>query len=209
MCALSLRGVMPPCAGRGHAPRDCSLLPRSMPKLASAGQEICILLPCTVARLTSLGPRMELPRSKILVVDDEPNVLLTVQAILQQEGYDVDAVGDGAAAVDIVRARHYDLVLTDLKMPGLDGFAVLNEVRKRSPDTVTVVMTGYGSVGSAVDAVQAGAYEYLIKPIGAPELKIAVRRALERKRFSEIDTLYRIGRTVTTSLEATSVVFEV
>ncbi len=152
---------------------------------------------------------MELPKSKILVVDDEPNVLLTVQAILRQEGYEVDAVGDGAAALELIPGRHYDLVLTDLKMPGLDGFAVLNEVRKRSPDTVTVVMTGYGSVGSAVEAVLAGAYEYLIKPIGVPELKIAVRRALERKRLSEIDTLYRVGRTVAASLDAPTIVSEV
>ncbi len=149
---------------------------------------------------------MEQPKSKILVVDDEPNVLLTVQAILQQEGYEVDAVNDGAGALAVIRERHYDLVLTDLKMPGLDGFAVLNEVRKRAPDTVTVVLTGYGSVGSALDAVQAGAYDYLLKPVEIPELKQAVRRSLERKRLSEIDTLYRISRTVATSLDAPGII---
>ncbi len=152
---------------------------------------------------------MELPQPKILVVDDEPNVLLTAQAILQHEGYDADAVGDGEAALELIRERHYDLVLTDLKMPGLDGFGVLNEVRKRSPDTVTVVMTGYGSVPSAIEAVQSGAYEYLLKPTEVAELKMAVRRALERKRLSEIDTLYRISRTVSTSLDAGAIVQEV
>jgi signal transduction histidine kinase len=152
---------------------------------------------------------MEFSRPKILVVDDEANVLLTVQAILRQEGYDVDAVGDGAEALGVIRERHYDLVLTDLKMPGLDGFAVLNEVRKRSPATVTVVMTGYGSVSSALDAVQAGAYEYLLKPAEVPELKMAVRRALERKRLSEMDTLYRVSRTITSSLDAAAIAGEV
>lgn len=152
---------------------------------------------------------MELPRAKILVVDDEPSVLLTVQAILQQEGYDVDAVSDGTQAVAFIPERHYDLVLTDLKMPGIDGFAVLNEVRKRSPDTVTVVMTGYGSVSSAIDAVQAGAYEYLLKPTEVTELKMAVRRSLERKRLSEIDTLYRVSRTITISLDSAVIVEEV
>ncbi len=151
---------------------------------------------------------MELPKAKILVVDDEPAVLLTVHAILQQEGYDVDAVADGADALRVIAQCHYDLVLTDLKMPGVDGFAVLNEVRKRSPDTVTVVMTGYGSVSSALDAVQAGAYEYLLKPTEVAELKMAVHRALERKRLSEIDTLYRISSTVATSLDAATIVHE-
>ncbi len=152
---------------------------------------------------------MEQSKSKILVVDDEPNVLLTVQAILRNEGYEVDAVNDGAEALRVIRQRHYDLVLTDLKMPGLDGFAVLNEVRKRAPDTVTVVMTGYGSVTSALDAVQAGAYDYLLKPVEVAELKLSVQRSLERKRLSEIDTLYRISRTVTSSLDAAAIMHEV
>jgi signal transduction histidine kinase len=136
-------------------------------------------------------------KAKILVVDDEPNVLLTTQAILQQEGYDVEAIRQGKAALESIRQRHYDLVLTDLKMPEVDGLAVLAEVRKCSPLTVTVMMTGYGSVDSAFEAVQLGAYEYLLKPIEVDDLKQAVRRSLERKRFSEIDTLYRVSWTVT------------
>jgi signal transduction histidine kinase len=84
-------------------------------------------------------------------------------------------------------------------MPGVGGLDVLAEVRKRSPLTVTVMMTGYGSVGSALDAVKLGAYEYLLKPIEVEDLKQAVRRSLERKRLSEIDTLYRISWTVTQS----------
>ena len=146
---------------------------------------------------------------KILVVDDERNVLITVQAILQHEGYDVDAVGDGASAVKAIHDRHYDLVLTDLKMPGLDGLAVLREVQQRSPDTVTVMMTGYGSVDTAVEAVQLGALEYLLKPTEVADLKAAVRRSLERKRLSEIDTLYQVTRTVTSSLKVDEIGREV
>jgi signal transduction histidine kinase/CheY-like chemotaxis protein len=152
---------------------------------------------------------MGLPKAKILVVDDEKNVLLTVVTILQQEGYDVDAAFDGAAALEAIRARHYDLVLTDLKMPGVDGLGVLEEVRKTSPATVTVMMTGYGSVDTALEAVQRGAYEYLLKPTEVADLKAAVSRSLERKRFSEIDTLYRISRTVTGSLEPAAISAEV
>jgi DNA-binding response OmpR family regulator len=146
---------------------------------------------------------------RILVVDDEPNVLLTVEAILKQEGYSVDACSEGAAALTAVRERHYDLVLTDLKMPGVDGLAVLAEVRKRSPDTVTVMMTGFGSLDTAIGALQLGAYEYLLKPTEVPELKAAVRRALERKRFSEIDTLYSINRALTSSLNRDAISREV
>jgi signal transduction histidine kinase/CheY-like chemotaxis protein len=152
---------------------------------------------------------MTLPKAKILVVDDEKNVLVTVVAILQQEGYDVDAAPDGASALEAIRTRHYDLVLTDLKMPGVDGLAVLEEVRKRSPATVTVMMTGYGSVDSALEAVQRGAYEYLLKPAEVADLKAAVSRSLERKQFSEIDTLYRISRTVTSSLDPKAIPAEV
>ncbi|MFB3916967.1 MAG: ATP-binding protein [Terriglobales bacterium] len=137
---------------------------------------------------------MDFPKPRILVVDDEPNVLLTVEAILQMEGYEVTSAANGAEAIGAIRQRHFDLVLTDLKMPGIDGLGVLAEVSKRSPDTVTVMMTGFGSVGSALEAVQLGAYEYLLKPTEVADLKAAVRRSLERKRLSEIDTLYRVGR---------------
>jgi two-component system phosphate regulon sensor histidine kinase PhoR len=152
---------------------------------------------------------MVLPRPKILVVDDEANVLLTVAAILEQEGYDVDSARGGDPALQAIRAAHYDLVLTDLKMPGIDGLRVLEEVRKISPSTVTVMMTGYGSVDSALEAVQRGAYEYLLKPTEVADLKAAVRRSLERKRLSEIDTLYRIGRTLATALDPQTITAEV
>jgi DNA-binding NtrC family response regulator len=111
---------------------------------------------------------METPKAKILVVDDEQPVLQTVQAILQLEGYDVDALQNPAAALQAIRTKHYDLVLTDLKMPDVDGLAVLAEVRKSSPSTVTVMLTGYGSVDSALEALQLGAYEYLRKPTEVP-----------------------------------------
>src|SRR5512140_2743686 len=152
---------------------------------------------------------MVLNRSRILVVDDEKNVLVTVVAILQQEGYDVDAAPDGQTALDLIRSRQYDLVMTDLKMPGVDGLAVLEEVRNTSPSTVTLMMTGYGSVDTALEALQRGAYEYLLKPTEVADLKAAVRRSLERKRLSEIDTLYRVSTTVTTSLDPVRIASEV
>jgi len=144
---------------------------------------------------------MDTPKAKILVVDDEPNVLITVQAILQAEGYDVDAIGDAELALESIREHQYDLVLTDLKMPKVDGLGIVAEVRKSSPNTVCVMMTGYASVDTALEAVQLGAYEYLLKPVEVAELKMAVSRSLERKRLSEIDTLYRIGNTANATPE--------
>lgn len=152
---------------------------------------------------------MVLSRAKILVVDDEKNVLVTVVAILEQEGYDVDSAADGQRAIELIRSRQYDLVMTDLKMPGVDGLAVLEEVRQTSPSTVTLMMTGYGSVDTALEALQRGAYEYLLKPTEVADLKAAVRRSLERKRLSEIDTLYRVSRTVTSSLDPALIANEV
>src|SRR5947209_17422023 len=146
------------------------------------------------AEISAGTPKADSSKAKILVVDDEPNVLLTLTAILQYEGYEVDGAGGGAEAIAAVHQHHYDLVLTDLKMAEIDGLAVLEEVRRSSPQTVTLMMTGYASLDSAVDAVQRGAYEYLLKPVEVPNLKLAVERSLERKRLSEVETLYRVQK---------------
>ncbi len=95
---------------------------------------------------------MDEPKARILVVDDESNVLLTMTSILRQEGYQVDAADGGEPALAAIHERFYDLVLTDLNMPRVDGMQVLAEVRKRSPNTVTLVITGYGSLDSALRA---------------------------------------------------------
>lgn len=152
---------------------------------------------------------MSVPEARILVVDDEKHVLLTLQAILQEDGYRVDTVSDGAQAIEALHASHYDLVLTDLKMPGIDGLEVLGEVQKSSPTTVTIMMTGYGSVGSAIEAVHLGAYEYLLKPMEVPELKLVVRRSLERKRLSEVESLYRVTSAVTSSFDKETIALQI
>ena len=154
-------------------------------------------------------PAMFVPEARILVCDDEEHVLLTLQAILQEDGYRVDVASDGVKAIEALRASHYDLVLTDLKMPGVDGLGVLAEVQKSSPTTVTLMMTGYGSVGSAIEAVHLGAYEYLLKPMEVPELKQAVRRSLERKRLSEVESLYRVTTATTASFDRDKIAQEI
>lgn len=152
---------------------------------------------------------VETPKPRILVVDDEANVLLTTSSILRMEGYEVDTVASGAAALRAIEERYYDLILTDLNMPQVNGLAVLAGVRERSPGTVTIMITGYGSVESAIEAVHLGAYEYLLKPTEVDDLKQAVRRSLERKRLSEIDTLYRVSQTITSSLDVATIASDV
>ncbi len=122
-------------------------------------------------------------KGRILVVDDEPGVLTTIQAILQMEGHDVQGVANGHDALNIVRAQTFDLMLTDLRLGSDDGLEVLAELRKLAPDTVAIVLTGYASLESAIEAMRQGAYDYLVKPTDVEELKLTVARALERQRL--------------------------
>ncbi len=121
-------------------------------------------------------------RSRILVVDDEENVRITTAAILEQEGYDVDTASDGQEAFTKVQNDDIDLVLTDLRMEGMDGTALLQEICSKYPNVVTVVLTGYASIESSIDALRCGVYDYLVKPCVVDDLKLTVRRALEHKQ---------------------------
>ncbi|HEX7175326.1 MAG TPA: response regulator [Pyrinomonadaceae bacterium] len=129
-------------------------------------------------------------RKRVLVVDDEENVRVTTAAILEQDGYYVDTAGDGREALQKVERGGFDLVLTDLRMDDMDGAALLNELHTRHPSVVTVVLTGYASIESSIDALRQGVYDYLVKPCVIEDLKRTVRRALEHRdqkaRISEL-----------------------
>lgn len=127
------------------------------------------------------APQRRTP-SRILVVDDEENVRITTAAILEQEGYEVDTASDGHEALSKVKTGSFDLVLTDLRMEGLDGNALLQELCTKHPNVVTVVLTGYASIESSIDALRCGVYDYLIKPCVVDDLKLTVQRALEHKQ---------------------------
>lgn len=122
-------------------------------------------------------------RGRILVVDDEPGVLTTIQAILEMEGHDVQGAANGPEAFSLLRERPFDLILTDLRLGSDDGLEMLAELRKLAPDTVAIVLTGYASLESAIQAMRQGAYDYLAKPTDVEELKLTVARALERQRL--------------------------
>lgn len=122
-------------------------------------------------------------KGHILVVDDEPGVLTTIQAILKMEGYDVQGAASGHEALNTVRRQTFDLILTDLRLGSDDGLDMLAELRKLAPDTVAIVLTGYASLESAIEAMRQGAYDYLAKPTDVEELKLTVARALDRQRL--------------------------
>src|SRR5881628_775906 len=122
---------------------------------------------------------------KVLVVDDEESVVVTMKAILQLDGYDVATTTSGVKARALVRKVEYDLVLTDLRLEDGDGLDVLKAVRERYPDTITIMLTGYASLESAIQAIRAGAYDYLVKPSEVEELRSTVARGIERRRLGQ------------------------
>src|SRR6266513_1436885 len=122
---------------------------------------------------------------KVLVVDDEESVVMTIKAILQLDGYDVATTTSGAKARAMVREVEYDLVLTDLRLEDGDSLDVLKAVRESYPETVTIMLTGYASLESAIQALRAGAYDYLVKPSEVEELRSTVARGIERRRLGQ------------------------
>ncbi len=122
-------------------------------------------------------------KGKILIVDDEANARSALSEILRDEGYETETAADGFKALGKLGAFAPDLVLTDLKMPGLDGIGLLDEVRAASPTTVVVVMTAFGTIDSAVDAIKKGAENYLTKPLDPTTILAVVDRAMEKARL--------------------------
>ena len=133
---------------------------------------------------------------RVLVVDDEENVLITIEAILKMDGYEIDTSLTGEHAIELIRQNDYDVVLTDLRLEDMSGQDILAAVREATPATVSVMLTGYASLDTALAALREGAYDYLIKPSDPEELRATVRRGLERRqllrritRLEELDEL--------------------
>lgn len=120
-------------------------------------------------------------KRRILVVEDEESKRITLQDALVAEGYEVETTADGINGQRLIRQGDWDLVLTDLKLPGSDGLSLLNVVKDVNPDTAVIVMTAYGTISSAVEAIKCGAYDYITKPFASEELIIKLRRLFEYK----------------------------
>ncbi len=123
-----------------------------------------------------------MPAEKILVVDDEQSMTQFLSIVLRKEGFHVTAVSNGRDALEKVKNDTYDVVITDIKMPGMDGIQLLHQIKKHDPSLPVVIMTAYASQQSAIDAVNHGAFQYLIKNAKNDEIKLVVRNALEIRR---------------------------
>ena len=121
-------------------------------------------------------------RARILVADDKENIRKLFERILGED-HELTTASDGARALSLVGAREFDVVVTDLKMPGPDGFEVLRGVKSRFPETEVIVMTGYATVADAIEAMKLGAYDYLEKPFDPDDAARVIARAVERRRL--------------------------
>ncbi|HEY6548531.1 MAG TPA: sigma-54 dependent transcriptional regulator, partial [Vicinamibacteria bacterium] len=124
---------------------------------------------------------MTLARARLVVIDDERNAADALGALLHDDGYEVAVGYDAETALRLLEAQEPDLVLTDLRLPGLDGLELLGRIRQMHPSTMVIVMTAYGTVKNAVKAMKLGAEDYLSKPVDVEELELVVSRALEKK----------------------------
>lgn len=128
----------------------------------------------------------------ILVIDDEESMRDSCSQIIVKEGFRADAAEDGMIGFAKVQELHPDIVLIDLKMPGQSGFEVLEKVKEFDPNIISIVITGYATVESAVEAMKKGAYDFLPKPFSPDQLRIIVKRGLERRRLTlETESLRR------------------
>ncbi|NIQ97558.1 MAG: response regulator [Desulfuromonadales bacterium] len=116
----------------------------------------------------------------ILIVDDEENARLGLSKLLIQEGYGVDAVANGNDALEFLSRNKANLVITDIRMPGMDGMSFLRELNRRYPDTDVIMMTAHGGVESYLEAMNLGAFEYINKPVRLDELKSIMKKIFNR-----------------------------
>jgi DNA-binding NtrC family response regulator len=122
-----------------------------------------------------------MPGSRVLLVDDETIFTKNMAKLLKFRGYTVTAVNSGDAAIRELEQNHFDVIVLDLKMPGMDGITTLKEIQKIGLFTETLILTGHGSIDTALEAMKLGAYDYLTKPCEIDELVSKIEAAWEKK----------------------------
>ncbi|MEK7871677.1 MAG: response regulator, partial [Nitrospirota bacterium] len=127
--------------------------------------------------------KTKMAREKILVVDDEQDTRDLLAEILKGEGYAVSTMSDGPSAIEEARKNIFNLAFVDLKMPGMDGIEVIKQIHKIDSKMMIILLTGYGTIDSAVRAMKAGAYDYITKPFQVDEILMTTGRALEHRRL--------------------------
>ena len=144
---------------------------------------------------------MEERKSKILIVEDEKNMREILKILLESEGYEVSTAKDGTEGMGWLDRDIFDLIITDIKMPGVDGLHILKKVQELSPETLVIMITAFGTTESAVEAMKLGAYDYIHKPFKIEEIRLVVRNALEKRKLigevsilrDKIRTTYELG----------------
>ena len=146
-------------------------------------------------------------RPRVLVVDDEKVIRDMLADFLGMEGYVVTTAEDGTAAMREIERAHFDLIISDLKMPKMGGIALLDEITHAAPAALTIIMTGFGTVETAINAMKRGAYDYVLKPFKLDEIVHVVERGLEKQRLAaenlrlrEAISLYKVSEAITASL---------
>jgi two-component system NtrC family response regulator len=124
-------------------------------------------------------------KGRILVVDDDPSLRRVLQVQLEQEGYEVVVTASAQQALSVLQLRQLDLVITDLKLPGMSGLELLKQIHSQYPQLIIIMLTAFGTVDTAVEAMKTGAYDYLTKPVHPDEMSVVVRRALDHVRLVE------------------------
>lgn len=124
-------------------------------------------------------------KARILVVDDDKYVVKGLQLILKKEGYEVSVANGGAEAIEMLKKKTFDVVLTDLKMEGVDGLQVLHQARLADPDTAVIMLTGHSSIETAIEGMKRGAFDYLIKPCSNDVIRMTVKRGVDRRLFDK------------------------
>src|SRR4051812_45707376 len=121
--------------------------------------------------------------ARVLVVDDEESLWRVMQVYLQRQGYNTQVAPNSEEALRLLEVSDCQLVLTDLRMPGMSGLELLRVMRTQYPEIAVIILTAFGSIENAVEAMQAGAYHYVTKPVQFPELSLVIDRALEHTRL--------------------------
>ncbi len=121
--------------------------------------------------------------TRILVIDDESSIRNTLKEILEYEKFEVEVAEDGLEALEILSKSSFDVIFCDIKMPGMDGLEVLDKIQEKDPDTTVVMISGHGSIDTAVEAIKKGAFDYVAKPLDLNRLLITIRNATDKTRL--------------------------
>lgn len=117
-------------------------------------------------------------KAKMLIVDDEPTIRESLKMVLTEEGYDTETACDGSEALKLATAQNFDIIISDLKMPEMDGISLLKKVNKICPQTSVIIITAHGSLDSAIEALRIGAYDYILKPFDFDDVLLKIKRLL-------------------------------